>query len=126
MGLAGFTVFQLIVGGTALAALMHIAFMADFVWTLLVSDGPEKSALLYFYAAILIAGYLTSMVLGAHGLARRHLLRHAWVLALTPLYWVMLSCAAWRALAELIFDPHRWDKTEHGLAKTSRLRSSVS
>jgi cellulose synthase/poly-beta-1,6-N-acetylglucosamine synthase-like glycosyltransferase len=126
MGLAGFTVFQLIVGGTALAALVHIVFMADFIWTLLARDAdPEKSVLIYFYAAILIAGYLTSMVLGAHGLARRHLLRHVWVLILTPLYWIMLSYAAWRALAELVCDPHRWEKTEHGLAKTSRLRPTA-
>jgi hypothetical protein len=43
-----------------------------------------------------------------------------WVLLLTPLYWVLLSIAAWCALYELFRAPYRWKKTEHGLAKTSR------
>ncbi len=55
------------------------------------------------------------------GLKRRRLLAHAWVLVLTPLYWFLLSLAAWRALFQLLYDPQRWEKTEHGLARTSRL-----
>jgi hypothetical protein len=31
----------------------------------------------------------------------------------------LLSFAAWRALIQLIYAPQRWEKTEHGLAKTS-------
>ena len=55
------------------------------------------------------------------GLRRRRLLAHAWVLVLTPLYWFLLSLAAWRALFQLLYDPQRWEKTEHGLAKSSRI-----
>jgi len=43
------------------------------------------------------------------------------VLLLTPLYWFLLSVAAWRALFQLLYDPQGWEKTEHGLARTSRL-----
>ena len=39
---------------------------------------------------------------------------------LLPFYYVLVSIAAWRGLAELIIDPSRWNKTEHGLARTSR------
>jgi cellulose synthase/poly-beta-1,6-N-acetylglucosamine synthase-like glycosyltransferase len=39
---------------------------------------------------------------------------------LLPLYYVLISIAAWRGLLELFLDPFRWDKTEHGLARTSR------
>jgi hypothetical protein len=38
-----------------------------------------------------------------------------------PVYWLLLSVAAWRALFQLIFRPYAWEKTEHGLALTSRL-----
>jgi hypothetical protein len=38
-----------------------------------------------------------------------------------PLYWLLLSVAAWRALFQLVRDPYRWEKTEHGLARNSRL-----
>jgi len=39
---------------------------------------------------------------------------------LVPLHWLLLSLAAWRALYQLMRDPQRWEKTEHGLARTSR------
>jgi hypothetical protein len=45
------------------------------------------------------------------GLARRRLLGCAWVLLLIPLYWLLLSLAAWRALFQLVRDPYRWEKT---------------
>jgi hypothetical protein len=53
-------------------------------------------------------------------LARRGLLRHAWILAFTPIYWFLLSWAAWRALFQLLSDPLKWEKP-NGLAKNSRL-----
>src|SRR3954463_8416279 len=37
---------------------------------------------------------------------------------LLPLYYVLVSIAAWRGLAELLLDPFRCNKTEHGLART--------
>jgi hypothetical protein len=81
------------------------------------------------FAATLLCGYASTIVLDAIGLRRRGLLAHAWVLILTPLYWLLLSLAAWRALLQLWRDPQRWEKTEHGLAKTSRVsgtRISIS
>ena len=32
-----------------------------------------------------------------------------------PVYWIMMSCAAFLAVYELIRKPHYWQKTEHGL-----------
>jgi cellulose synthase/poly-beta-1,6-N-acetylglucosamine synthase-like glycosyltransferase len=39
---------------------------------------------------------------------------------LLPFYYALISLAAWQALWELMRDPFRWHKTEHGLARTSR------
>ena len=73
------------------------------------------------FGATLLAGYASTIALDLIGLMRRnHLVRHAWVLVLTPLYWFLLSLAAWRALLQLLYDPQRWEKTEHGLARSSR------
>jgi hypothetical protein len=33
---------------------------------------------------------------------------------------MILSVAAWRAVYKLLRDPQGWEKTEHGLAKSSR------
>ena len=81
--------------------------------------------LLGFDAVTLVAGYLISAALGLIGLARRRLLGCAWVLLLMPVYWLLLSLAAWRALFQLLRDPYRWEKTEHGLARTSRRAVTV-
>jgi hypothetical protein len=72
----------------------------------------------------MLGGYFVSGMLGLIGLARRQLLGNAWALLLMPAYWLLLSLAAWRALFQLSSHPHRWEKTEHGLARTSRLAAA--
>jgi hypothetical protein len=50
--------------------------------------------------------------------------RRAWRLipwiVLMPFYWVLISAAAYRALIQLMTDPHKWEKTEHGLSARRR------
>ena len=118
LGLLNFIVFQLLVGGTVLAALVHALFAVELAFDL---ARDHSAAVLGLHAATLATGYLTSAALALIGLARRRLLGCAWVLLLMPLYWLLLSLAAWRALIQLIRDPYHWEKTEHGLARTSRL-----
>jgi hypothetical protein len=81
--------------------------------------------LLGVYAAMLLSGYAVSAVLAFVGLLRRGLIAYGWVLMLVPIYWLLLSLAAWRALFQLLLNPYRWEKTEHGLARTSRLAGNV-
>jgi hypothetical protein len=99
--------------------------MAGLCYTLLALPTPWAHAVLDnavpVFTAGLLSGYGSTIVLDVIGLRRRGLLAHAWVLALTPLHWLLLSLAAWRALFQLLDDPQRWEKTEHGLAKTSRV-----
>ena len=121
LGLPGFAVFQLLAGGTVLAALIHVLFAARLIGTLALTPIENMTQVLVgFDVVILVVGYLISAVLGLIGLARRRLLGCAWVLLLIPVYWLLLSLAAWRALFQLLRDPYRWEKTEHGLARTSR------
>jgi cellulose synthase/poly-beta-1,6-N-acetylglucosamine synthase-like glycosyltransferase len=132
LGLLGFIVFQLIVGGNALAALVHPLFMGGLIYALAAGapmwkgGGPAVAILAGLYGTSVVIGYCTSAFLGWFGLARRNLLSTAWVLLLTPLHWLMLSLAAWRALVQLIAAPYAWEKTEHGLAKSSRLAGKMT
>lgn len=129
LGPAGFAVFQLLVGGSVLAALVHpfflIAFLGEFTSTRFDAD-PALTLQTSLHGAALLAGYMTSLMLGIIGLARRRLLHCAWALALIPFYWLLLSLAAWRALYQLLRDPYRWEKTEHGLARNSRLAADAT
>jgi cellulose synthase/poly-beta-1,6-N-acetylglucosamine synthase-like glycosyltransferase len=126
LGPLGFATFQLIVGGNALAALVHPLFMAALIYSLARGapmwrdDSVPLVVLAAIYGASVAIGYFTSAFLGWLGLSRRGLLSTAWVLLLTPVHWLMLSLAAWRALYQLVTAPYRWEKTEHGLAKSSR------
>ena len=121
---AGAFTFQLLLAGNVLSALIHPIFMAVLCYMLLAE--PSLRAVGAMGAATLLCGYASTIVLDAIGLSRRGLLRHALVLILTPLYWFLLSLAAWRALIQLWRDPQRWEKTAHGLARTSRMPETRS
>jgi cellulose synthase/poly-beta-1,6-N-acetylglucosamine synthase-like glycosyltransferase len=130
LGVMGFASFQLIVGGNALAALVHPLFLASLIYStasgsaIWRADHVAVAVLAALYGISVVVGYLASAFLGWLGLMRRGLLDSAWVLILTPLHWLLLSLAAWRALIHLVVSPYGWEKTEHGLAKNSRLGRS--
>jgi hypothetical protein len=131
LGLPGFITFQLLVGGNALAALVHPLFMAGLIYYGMIKPataaGSDMNATLaWLYGASVAVGYLASAFIGGLGLMRRGLFANAWILLLTPLHWLLLSLAAWRALYQLAVAPYAWEKTEHGLAKTSRLAASLT
>ena len=123
LGAPGFAAFQLVIGGTVLAALVHPFFLAELLYRVFVGDIGGLFAPLP--AVTIAAGYIASGLLGLLGLQRRGLLRSGWVLLTIPAHWLLLSLAAWRALYQLARDPYRWEKTEHGLAKTSRLAEAA-
>ena len=126
LGPGGFLVFQLVIGGAVLAALVHGVFAAKLAGQLasgLLWAGKASAfdhVLAGLYIMTLITGYLLSALLAFIGLSRRRLLPSAGYLVLLPFYWLLLSVAAWRAVFQLIWSPYRWEKTEHGLARTSR------
>ena len=126
LGLAGFMTFQLVVGGNVLAALVYPLFLAGALVELAVEvPGHEDwgdALVAGLHGTTLVMGFLVAGFVGWLGLVRRGLGANAWVLVLIPLHWLLLSLAAWRALYQLLRCPYRWEKTEHGLARTSRRR----
>ena len=119
LGIVGFAAFQFTIAGTVLAALMQpVLLLLIAVGAIGIFDRP--GILVWTHGCALVGGYATTLMLAVMGLRRRRLLSNAWVLALMPLHWTLLSVAAWRALIQLLLDPYRWEKTEHGLARTSR------
>jgi glycosyltransferase XagB len=126
---AGAIAVQLFLACNVLAALVHPLFALAVGYSLFAGQPLVTVAGLDswpIFAATFLCGYASTIPLDLIGLKRRGLLRHAWVLVFTPFYWLLLSLAAWRALIQLIHDPQRWEKTEHGLAKTSRLQAQLS
>lgn len=128
-GAGGFFTLNIIVGGNVLTALAHPFLLGEILVRSVLSALDDSISSFFakpfieLYLATIAAGYLTTVVIGLIGLAKRGLLREAWVLVLTPVYWVCLSIAAWRALYQLLAEPYHWEKTEHGLAQHSRIAS---
>jgi cellulose synthase/poly-beta-1,6-N-acetylglucosamine synthase-like glycosyltransferase len=128
LGLRDFISFQLLIGGTMISALVHPFFMTvvgmDIVSGELFTPGEtiEHSVRKGLAVAVLGIGYAGAVTMGLIGLSRRGLLGSAWVVATIPIYWMLLSIAAWRALWQLAVAPHHWEKTPHGLARSSRRR----
>lgn len=126
-GPGGFFALNIIVGGNVLTALAHPFLLGEIVVRSVMGLFDDTVASFFakpfieLYLVTIAAGYLTTVVIGLIGLAKRNLLSDAWILVLTPIYWICLSLAAWRALYQFLAEPYRWEKTEHGLARHSRV-----
>jgi cellulose synthase/poly-beta-1,6-N-acetylglucosamine synthase-like glycosyltransferase len=122
LGPLGFLGFQTVVGGTILSALVHPWFYVlagiDFAQGSLLAR-PETVLGWPFWGLAwfdLLTGYLASMALGflsARGRGYRHLLKDV---PLMPLYWLLISAAAYRAVWQFMTARFEWEKTEHGVA----------
>ena len=127
-----FLSFQLIVGGNVLAALVHPLFLAGMIYSVASGapmwrgDSATVAILAALYGTSVVVGYLISAFLGWLGLLRRGLLSTAWALLFTPVHWLLLSLAAWRALLQFAVAPYAWEKTEHGLARHSRIAANMT
>jgi glycosyltransferase XagB len=71
---------------------------------------------IFFVASVcLLFGNVAFIVINALA-GRRPGQRGLWLAALiSPLYWILISIAAWKGLWQLIWKPHYWEKTVHGL-----------
>lgn len=114
LGWRGFLGFQLYVGSQILAGPLHTVFLASLAINLLLNrplaiDGWDLVSLCLF--AIGYGGAAAIVVAGLARLGRRDLVAgQIWL----PVYWVLHSIAAARALWELLARPYFWAKTQHG------------
>ena len=111
----------LFVGGTALSGLLNPLCWGVFVIWMFSSasffSAFFPSALLFFSLFNLIVGnglFLYLMMVAPY--RRKWTGLSPWALTVMG-YWVLMSIAAYKALAQLIFNPFYWEKTEHGLSQ---------
>ena len=125
MGLGPSLVFQVLVGGLILSSLAHpliLGYIGVIVWRLAVLEattvGPLDLTLFALDFANIAGSYAVFIALGRIGMtqAERLAVGPRWLL--TPLYWLLISQAAWRAVRELHSNPFFWNKTAHRPAQT--------
>ncbi len=111
--------FLAVMGAAVISPLISLVY-----WTLLVlwvAFTPHWIAQLlpdpvYYPSLIsLVLGNLTLILLGLVAAVERGHDDLSFHSLLMPLYWLLMSIAALRALVDLVVRPHHWHKTEHGL-----------
>lgn len=126
-------IFHLVVGGK-----IAFMFINPFLWIATISYfsfrtivGPVIESLyppviFYMGAFSLVFGNFLFLYYYLLGCAKRQhwdLMKYVYVI---PFYWLCISVAALRALFQLIFSPHFWEKTHHGLHLKSSTPSARS
>jgi cellulose synthase/poly-beta-1,6-N-acetylglucosamine synthase-like glycosyltransferase len=118
MGPRAFAMLQLFFGAATLCVIINPIY-----WALTALWFAEHyhfinvlfpSVLLYLGIVGLFVGnaaFVMSAVSGAYG--RKNYEDVKWVL-LVPVYWLLMSLAAWKALIQLCHKPFYWEKTVHG------------
>ena len=82
-------------------------------------DGTLNALVWWSAWASLGVGYLSSILVAVIAVRRRHPALIASALWM-PLYWLLISFAAYRALWQLYRDPFLWEKTPHGTQMPSQ------
>ena len=119
IGPVGFLSFQVMIFGTFLAYFINPVFWALLIaWYVTGWSGIQAmypAALLYTSATALFVGNLLFIYAAVLGCLRRGYFQGVKYAFLSPIYWLLMSVAAWKALFQLVWKPHYWEKTKHGL-----------
>ena len=121
-GLRGFLSFNLTMG-SAFVLLMNPIFWALTTLYVLTQAGFIQQLFpgLVFYAAsaMLFVGNFVFVYLNVAGSLQRGEFGLTRTALLSPLYWGLMSWAAWKGFIQLFTNPFYWEKTEHGLDEES-------
>jgi cellulose synthase/poly-beta-1,6-N-acetylglucosamine synthase-like glycosyltransferase/glycosyltransferase involved in cell wall biosynthesis/O-antigen/teichoic acid export membrane protein len=117
-------VFQLIIGlritFMIINPLLWLATISYFTLYKFVGPAIESiypSAIFYMAVFSLVFGNFTFFYNYMIGCAKRErwdLIKYVYLI---PVYWLMISFAAIKAVYQLLAKPHYWEKTNHGLSK---------
>ncbi|MHB8621606.1 MAG: glycosyltransferase family 2 protein, partial [Chloroflexota bacterium] len=119
IGLKDFLSFQMVIGGTFFGFLANPVFWLltagwfIFHWAWIKSIFPP--ALFYMGAFNLYVGNFAFTYLNVAGCLRRKYYDMVKYALMTPIYWALMSIAAWKGFLQLFYAPSYWEKTKHGL-----------
>jgi glycosyltransferase XagB len=112
MGLGAFASMQLTLAGGVVAAFAH----GPLAFIVLIAALSPYDLLKIEDFILVVAGYVVAMLAALSACALSNNLGHARAALTMPMYWPLASLAAWRALFDLVFRPHHWSKTAHGVS----------
>jgi glycosyltransferase XagB len=127
IGAFGFWTVQCLTLGVFCSALLHPFLLAFGIWNLSpgniasLPNSPVAYLLAGMSVTILVGGYAAAMIMAARGLALEGMKKRWSVIASLPLYWLLMSVAAWLAVWDFAVSPFYWHKTRHGFPSAQSL-----
>ncbi len=128
LGLWRFLGVQTVMGGVLLSALVYPIFLflaAGSAALGLISGEPWGAAQSWLWWGMWVSflvGIAAPMLTAAVATVRRGRARLLPGVLVMPIYWLFVSWAGFRALAELTTRPYHWEKTRHGLGAGRKTR----
>jgi cellulose synthase/poly-beta-1,6-N-acetylglucosamine synthase-like glycosyltransferase len=143
IGLKGFFGFQFFIGGTFFTFLVYPILLLFLLFILFLHSGlletmtfwsdqpvskPILDAISVFFPDWLIVVAIFNFAIGNLMMIYVNMIavfrRRSYTLILyaliNPLYWLMHSISAYKGLIQLITKPFYWEKTNHGLTKSTK------
>ncbi len=123
VGPGGFLAVQTMTIGVFASALLHPVLLLTAMWNFLpgplaVSTATAGGTLISGASlVILVMGYVSAFAACRTGLRQEGIVGWTGVIAGIPVYWLLMTAAAWLALKDFLFAPFYWHKTRHGLTR---------
>lgn len=123
LGIHGFLVVQCMTIGIFASALLHPFLLVYSIFALsparlhVAMTNPVTAIISSSCLLFLVLGYAVAIFASARGLRQLRKPVHVSTLVTLPIYWLMMSVAAWMSLWDFIWRPFHWHKTEHGLSR---------
>jgi glycosyltransferase XagB len=117
MGLASFAMMHLMLSGGLAAVFLH----GPIACILMIAILSPYTLLTPADFVLAICGYSVAVFAALTASALSNSMSHARAALTMPAYWPLASIAAYRALFALLFRPHHWAKTAHGVSARDRI-----
>lgn len=121
-GVRGFVSFNLTMGSAFLLLINPIFWALTTLYILTQAGFIEQlfpGIIFYAASAMLFVGNFVFVYLNVAGSLQRGEFGLTRTALLSPLYWGLMSWAAWKGFIQLFTNPFYWEKTEHGLDEES-------
>ncbi len=124
LGLRGFIGFHAVFSGLLFSAILYPWSCVLLAWQLASSGSTAPSALMIACAVNMLVSFAAAILLSVAVALRRRRWRLALSALWTPVYWLLISVAAHRAVLDFIIRPHHWKKTAHTGAGRNQIDAS--
>lgn len=120
LGWRGVASFHLFIGAPCLIFLLSpLLWLLAACWSLGMFTAQPLAILSYLALGIMLIGYVCQLHFAFTALKQWQWQMPRVVCMLYPFYWVLHSAASIRAFWQLIWRPHYWEKTAHGITRFS-------